>query len=213
MGAERPRPRPDRFSDLPAIGGGTQHRSSRPRPACDFRRLDGSGPASRHRRDTGLGAGLVCPNNGPCRAHTVRFRPSARRIRQFPILHGLGSLAGIAVLGVRRRGRIAPGGLQPPIRYTAQWIEDLPATPATGVVYVIGGREYPYWAAMACPSGKCSEILHLGISDHHKDDERWTVQEHENESVSLSPSVNCLGLPCKCHFTLTARGIKWSNWR
>ena len=95
-------------------------------------------------------------------------------------------------------------------KYQTHWVEDLPESPEKDTVYVIGGRNYPYYAAVACPRKSCVNIVHLEISTEFK--ERWKLYEHHDGSVSLSPSIHVINAPCGCHYFLRKGKIIWSEF-
>ena len=95
-------------------------------------------------------------------------------------------------------------------KYQTHWVEDLPENPERDTVYVIGGREHPYYAAIICPRKNCKNIVHLEISTEFK--KRWKLHEHHDGSVSLSPSVHVINAPCGCHYFLRKGKITWAEF-
>ena len=93
--------------------------------------------------------------------------------------------------------------------YRVEWVEDLPDSPRARTVYVIGGREHPFYAAVVCPRQKCGEVIHLEISEQFP--KRWKLSEHENRTVSLHPSIHVTGRACRCHYWLRRGRIEWSE--
>ena len=89
--------------------------------------------------------------------------------------------------------------------YRTEWVEDPPERPKPRVVYIVGGREYPFDAAFVCPRG-CGELLQVDISPKQR--KSWRVSEHEDGTISLSPSVR-LTKECGCHFWLRRGRIVW----
>ena len=93
--------------------------------------------------------------------------------------------------------------------YRAAWVEDLPGRPAADMLYVIGGRRHPFQVAVVCPRRACRQIIHLDISPTVTP--RWSLVEHADGSVSISPSVHVTGLPCRCHYWVRRGRIQWSE--
>ena len=93
--------------------------------------------------------------------------------------------------------------------YRTEWVEDLPDNPQKNTVYIVGGREHPFYAAVACPRKVCQQVIHLDVSP--KVTERWRIMEHSNGRISLAPSVHVTGLPCRCHYWLRRGRIVWSE--
>jgi len=48
--------------------------------------------------------------------------------------------------------------------YGTEWVEDLPERVAKDTVYIIGGKTYPFQAAVICPRRRCQQIIRLDIS-------------------------------------------------
>ena len=92
-------------------------------------------------------------------------------------------------------------------QYRTQWVEDLPDDLQKNTIYIIGGRAYPYYAAVTCPRKHCKQIIHLEISGQFR--KRWRVTEHEDGSLTLSPSVYVNKLPCRCHYWLRQGRVVW----
>ena len=59
-------------------------------------------------------------------------------------------------------------------------------------VYVVGGREHPFQAGVACPRKRCKHVIYLDIAPEIT--RRWSLTEHDDGRVSLSPSVHVTGL-------------------
>ena len=93
--------------------------------------------------------------------------------------------------------------------YRSEWVEDLPDLPRDRTVYIIGGREHPFHAAIVCPRSACRQVIHLDIS--HQVSRRWRMTEHEDGRISLAPSVHVTDLPCKCHYWMRKGTIMWSD--
>lgn len=83
-----------------------------------------------------------------------------------------------------------------------EWVADEPETYEPDTLYIIGGREYPYWAALACPKRQCNHVIHLPISTNQLRP-LWKWKEHADGTITLSPSVHKTGdsaCPGRCHF-------------
>lgn len=94
-------------------------------------------------------------------------------------------------------------------KYRTRWVADLPEKPERNTAYVIGGRKYPYYAAITCPRKKCRIIVHLEVSAEFK--KRWKLIEHDDGSISLSPSIHVTKAPCHCHYFLKKGKITWAE--
>lgn len=92
--------------------------------------------------------------------------------------------------------------------YRTQWIEDLPETPERNTIYVVGGREYPYYAVVVCPRRKCRKAIHLEISPEFK--RRWKFRENRNGTLSLSPSIHVTDSSCRCHYWIKNGKVVWA---
>lgn len=93
-------------------------------------------------------------------------------------------------------------------RYRTEWVEDLPEDVQRQTLYVIGGREHPFYAAVVCPRRACRQVIHLDLSTDAE--KRWRLKEHSDGSISLSPSVHVTGMPCGCHYWLREGRIRWT---
>jgi len=93
--------------------------------------------------------------------------------------------------------------------YNTKWVEDLPELSERNTVYIIGGRKYPFQAAIVCPKRKCKNIVQVDISP--ETEPHWKLTEHSNGKVSLTPSVHVTGMPCQCHYWLRRGVIWWSE--
>ena len=88
-------------------------------------------------------------------------------------------------------------------------MEDLPEKTDRKTIYIIGGREHPFYAAFSCPRKQCKQTIHLEISPDFK--KRWKVYEHEDGSLTFSPSVYIADSPCKCHYWIRNGHIVWCD--
>ena len=93
--------------------------------------------------------------------------------------------------------------------YETEWVEDLPEDTCRNTVYIVGGREHPFSAAVVCPRRECRQVIHLDLSPQVL--RRWKITEHSDGRISLSPSIHVTGLPCRCHYWLRRGHIVWSE--
>ena len=91
-------------------------------------------------------------------------------------------------------------------QYKIKWVEDLPKQIDKNTIYIIGGHEHPFYAAVTCPRKKCRKVIHLEVSKQF--DKRWSVKE-EDGVVSLSPSIYVTDSPCKCHYWIKNGHVIW----
>jgi len=89
--------------------------------------------------------------------------------------------------------------------YRTETVEELPDKLHTHRIYLIGeGGEF-WFAAMKCPCG-CNETIQLSLLD--EDSPHWRYQRHEDNTVSLDPSIwGTKG--CKSHFFVRRGEIDW----
>lgn len=88
--------------------------------------------------------------------------------------------------------------ISPAQEYTAVRVADRPNVPKPGVIYVIGNGEHIWEASMRCPEG-CGHQLSMNLQPDIKPN--WRLIEHNDGSISLSPSV-WRKQGCGCHFFL-----------
>ena len=93
--------------------------------------------------------------------------------------------------------------------YSTEWVEDLPKFVSKDTVYIIGGKNYPFQAAVVCPRYRCRQVIHLDLSSELASG--WKMTEHLDGELSLYPSVHVTGLKCKCHYWLHRGKIRWSE--
>ena len=92
-------------------------------------------------------------------------------------------------------------------RYRTEWVDDLPEDVQRQTVYIIGGREHPFYAAVVCPRRACRQVIHLDLAEEV--DKRWRFSEHGDGSISLSPSVHVTAMPCACHYWFCEGVVHW----
>lgn len=94
-------------------------------------------------------------------------------------------------------------------QYNTEWVEDLPEHTNKNVIYIIGGRKYPFYAAFSCPRKKCRKTVYLEVSQKFK--KRWSITESKQGRLSLSPSVKIIDSSCKCHYWFKKGHIVWHS--
>ena len=94
------------------------------------------------------------------------------------------------------------------IRYKTEFVDDLPVIRQKGVAYVVGGRQFPFRVVMTCPNPICHHEYHLPIDKGAL----WQMQAHEDDTITLTPSVHNTGNwpPCQAHFFLRRGEIVWA---
>lgn len=93
--------------------------------------------------------------------------------------------------------------LPPPL--TTVHTSEVPECPGVGNLYVVGEGLHRWYAVFSCPCG-CGETVHLSLIEG--DRPRWRLTEHEDDSVSLSPSV-WRNRGCRSHFFVRRGRIQW----
>lgn len=94
-------------------------------------------------------------------------------------------------------------------RYRTLWVENLPEKVAPQTVYILGGRDHPFYAAVVCPRRPCRQVIHLDLSPQVE--KPWRLIEHRDGSISLAPSVHATAMPCRCHYWLRGGCIVWAE--
>ena len=89
--------------------------------------------------------------------------------------------------------------------YLIRRVEDRPEVLAGGTLYVVGHGEHTWEAAMRCPKG-CGHALSMNLLPAEKP--CWRLDEHEDGTPSLTPSV-WRKTDCGCHFFLKRGRIQW----
>jgi Family of unknown function (DUF6527) len=90
-------------------------------------------------------------------------------------------------------------------KYKVAWVEDFPDELHNKTVYIAGENGHLWYVAMVCPCG-CKEILQMGLMEGQRP--KWSVTVHDNDTVSLHPSV-WRKVGCKSHFWLRKGRISW----
>ncbi|MCY4276900.1 MAG: DUF6527 family protein [Gammaproteobacteria bacterium] len=94
-------------------------------------------------------------------------------------------------------------------QYRTEWVEDLPDGLSKDTVYIVGGRKYPFQAAVVCPRRACKQVIHLDLSPGVE--QQWHIEEHGDGEISLHPSIHVTGLSCNCHYWLRHGTVRWSE--
>jgi hypothetical protein len=92
-----------------------------------------------------------------------------------------------------------------PRLYRAVRVEDLPEGPEPYRVYIAGENNHVWGAAMVCPCG-CRSVIQLNLLRQVQP--RWSIQEHKDGSVSVTPSV-WRQKDCRSHFVLHHGRVRW----
>jgi len=89
--------------------------------------------------------------------------------------------------------------------YTTLVIDDLPEEVHSETIYLVG-KPRRYWCAVfQCPC-ECGEIVYLPLLPGARP--RWRVKKHQNETVSIMPSV-WRHVGCKSHFFIIHGRVRW----
>jgi hypothetical protein len=89
--------------------------------------------------------------------------------------------------------------------YKIEQVDDFPDTPKPLRVYLAGGTENFWGAAMLCPCG-CGETIELNLLKQVRP--CWSVHEDADGLVTLHPSV-WRQKGCRSHFLLQHGVIRW----
>lgn len=98
--------------------------------------------------------------------------------------------------------RLRLGG---PHRFSTVFAEDLPDELQEHTVYILGEREYLWYAAMLCPCG-CGETLYMSL--HASGRPKWYLTRHSNGTISLYPSIRRT-CGCLSHFFFQRGYVRW----
>lgn len=83
--------------------------------------------------------------------------------------------------------------------------EELPQNPSAKEIYVLGEGENLWFVALLCPCG-CGAILQMSLLPGANP--RWRLAKHDDDSVSLEPSV-WRKVGCRSHFFIRRGKIIW----
>jgi Family of unknown function (DUF6527) len=102
--------------------------------------------------------------------------------------------------GLARRLRRAPK------IYQVRSVEELPDRLRSTVLYIVAEDSLPMHASMACPRGKCRDVLNMNLlpDDHPV----WTLNVTADGRPSLRPSV-WRKPGCGCHFWMRDGRVHW----
>ena len=84
-------------------------------------------------------------------------------------------------------------------------VEELPLNPSPKEVYVLGEGENFWFVALLCPCG-CRGILQMSLLPGANP--RWHLIQHDDDSISLEPSV-WRKVGCRSHFFIRRGKIIW----
>jgi len=84
-------------------------------------------------------------------------------------------------------------------------VEELPDRLDAKTVYVAGENGHVWFVAMLCPCG-CGETLQVSLLADVRP--RWSLTQHQDETISLRPSV-WRQVGCRSHFFLVRGRIQW----
>lgn len=91
-----------------------------------------------------------------------------------------------------------------PIPLRAIRVEAVPDKAKSGLVYIVG-EENPWFVVMTCPCG-CRSKIHMSLLPG--DYPVWQLKEHNNCTITLTPSVwRTKG--CRSHFFLRKGLVDW----
>lgn len=91
--------------------------------------------------------------------------------------------------------------------YAPILLEELPDELEEGVLYVCGEGGHLWSVSFVCPCG-CGEGVHLSL---HRDGlPRWRLDEHEDGTVSIWPSIWRIR-GCRSHFWIRHGTVRWAS--
>ncbi len=90
--------------------------------------------------------------------------------------------------------------------YQVETVEDLPDRLDKKILYVVAEGPVRTHAAMACPSGRCSETLNMNLLPD--DYPVWALTVESDGRPSLRPSV-WRKTSCGCHFWMERGDLHW----
>ena len=95
--------------------------------------------------------------------------------------------------------------LFPGAGWKVAYVEDAPERPRKGQVYIVGGRQNPFQAMMACPCG-CGSPIWLDLVPGHGPS--WMAKAGAGGVATLDPSVWRTD-GCRSHFVLRRGKVQW----
>jgi hypothetical protein len=93
-----------------------------------------------------------------------------------------------------------------PKAYRMKSVDELPDRLRSTILYIVAEDSLPMHASMACPRGKCRDVLNMNLlpDDHPV----WTLKVGADGRPSLRPSV-WRKPGCGCHFWMRDGLIHW----
>jgi hypothetical protein len=91
--------------------------------------------------------------------------------------------------------------------YEAVYVEELPDRLLKKKVYVAGEAGHLWFVAFICPCG-CGETLQMSLLPDARP--HWSLNAHEDGTVSLNPSVRRM-VGCRAHFFFLRGRISWCD--
>ncbi len=97
------------------------------------------------------------------------------------------------------------GLIKPKDVYKYKYVDDVPETINSGIIYIVGNKGYYWQAIMPCPCG-CKEKLYINfIEDQHP---CWTYEIEDSKKITLYPSL-WRKTGCKSHFFIRKGKTVW----
>ena len=93
----------------------------------------------------------------------------------------------------------------PPAPLITIHTDDVPEFPEANVFYIVGDGGHQWYAVFVCPCG-CEETVHLSLLEG--DRPRWRITQHENGTITVSPSI-WRNRGCKSHFFVRQGQFVW----
>jgi hypothetical protein len=103
-------------------------------------------------------------------------------------------------------GRLTRPLRRAPKIYQVRSVEELPDRLQSSILYIIAEDSLPMHVSMACPRGKCRDILNMNLLPD--DDPVWTLNVGADGRPSLKPSV-WRKPGCGCHFWMRDGRVHW----
>jgi hypothetical protein len=91
------------------------------------------------------------------------------------------------------------------VAFVVERVDELPSRLKRDRVYVVGEKGHTWYAAVVCPCG-CGVALEMNLTPPTRP--CWTLLEHGDGTVTLSPSVWRQN-GCGSHFLLQRGQVKW----
>lgn len=84
-------------------------------------------------------------------------------------------------------------------------VEELPDILDQKSIYVVGEGSYLWFVAMVCPCG-CKAMLNMSLMPD--DRPKWNIEEHNDGTITLQPSILRIK-GCCSHFFLRKGKVEW----